>query len=333
MAKVQLTGEIPLNLEDLRNSEKQIRFYLPKTPLIRCYPLEKQLNYQGRIFLKCENLQWTGSFKTRGAFNALLHLSEEEKKRGVISRSSGNFSQALAYAGSILHVPTVIIMPINAPEIKKENTIRYGARVVLTEPNYIKQQEEVLKIARSEKFTLLSPFNHLHMIEGASTISLEILEELPSIAQYFCQIGGGGLMAGTASAFKATNPTIEVIGVEPQGANDYFLSRQAGKLVRLETTDTIADGLRAPQVGDLPWPLLQKNVDKTTTVTDEEIKQAMRFLFEKMGMIIEPSGATSFAVLLFHPEWLKPKSDIACILSGGNVDRILFFKWIEEGHS
>ena len=319
-----------MNIEEIRKAERQIRVYLPKTPLVRCYPLEKQLKYQGRIFLKCENLQWTGSFKTRGAFNALLHLSTEEKKRGAISRSSGNFSQALAYAGSILQIPIVIVMPSNAPEIKKENTSRYGARVVLTEANYNTQQEKVLEIAQSEKLVTLSPFNHLHVIEGAGSISIEIWEELPTIAQYFCQIGGGGLMAGTATAFKALNPNIEVIGVEPLGANDYFLSCQAGKPIRLETTDTIADGLRAPQVGDLPWPFLQHNVDKAMTITDEEIKMAMRFLYEKMGMMIEPSGAASFAALLAHPNQLKPHTDIACILSGGNVDRASFFKWIKE---
>jgi threo-3-hydroxy-L-aspartate ammonia-lyase len=320
---------IVLNLQDIRTAERQIRRYLPKTPLVRCYHLEKELSHHGRIFLKCENLQWTGSFKTRGAFNALLHLSEEEKKRGVISRSSGNFAQALAYAGSTLHVPTIIVMPSNAPEVKKENTAKYGARVLLIEPDYIKQQEKVIEIAQSQKLTVLSPFNHPHVIEGAGTISLEIWEELPTIAQYFCQIGGGGLMAGSATTFKALNPAIEVIGIEPQGANDYFRSRQTGERIRLDTTVTIADGLRAPQVGDLPWPLLQQNVDKTATVTDEEIKGAMRFLYEKMGMIIEPSGAASLAALLFHPEWIKPKSDIACILSGGNVDRTPFFQWIK----
>jgi threo-3-hydroxy-L-aspartate ammonia-lyase len=320
---------IIMDLRDIRTAEQEIRRYLPKTPLVRCYPLEKELNYQGRIFLKCEHLQWTGSFKSRGAFNALLHLSEEEKKRGVISRSSGNFAQALAYAGSTLHVPTLVVMPSNAPEIKKESTARHGARVLLTELNYLEQQEKVLEIARTERLTVLSPFNHVHIIEGAGTISLEIWEELPTIAQFFCQIGGGGLMAGSATAFKALNPSIEVIGIEPKGANDYFRSRQAGERIRLETTDTIADGLRAPQVGDLPWPLLQKNVDKAETVTDEEIKGAMRFLYEKMGMVIEPSGATSFAALLSHPEWLKPDSDIACILSGGNVDRTPFFQWIK----
>jgi threonine dehydratase len=317
-----------LDLDSIRSVEKKIRPYLPKTPLVRCYPLEKYLNYSGRIFLKCENLQWTGSFKTRGAFNALLHFSAKEKKTGAISRSSGNFAQALAYAGSELQIRIVIIMPSNAPAVKKESTAKYGAHVILTEPDYAKQEEKVLEIVQSGKLTLLSPFNHPHIIAGAGTISLEIWEELPKIAQYFCQIGGGGLMAGTATAFKALNPAIEIIGIEPRGANDYFLSRQTGKRTRLERVQTIADGLLAPQVGDLPWPLLQKNVDKALTVTDEEIKGAMHFLYEKMGMIIEPSGAASLAAILFHPEWLKPDSDIACILSGGNVDRISFFQWI-----
>jgi len=319
-----------INLEGIRSAERLIRPYLPKTPLVRCYPLEQLLNFAGRIFLKCENVQWTGSFKTRGAFNALLHLSPEERKRGAISRSSGNFAQALAYAGAALKVPTTLIMPSTAPQIKKENTERYGARIFLTEPDYLKQQEKVHEIVKVEKLTLLHPFNHHRVIEGAGTISLEIWEEIPTIAQYYCQIGGGGLMAGTATAFKSLNAAIEVTGVEPLGANDYCLSREEGTPVRIEKTDTIADGLLAPQVGDLPWPLLQQHVDKTMTVTDRNIRQAMKFLYEKMGMIIEPSGVVSFAALMAHPEKIKPRSDIACILSGGNVDRSSFFKWIAE---
>ncbi len=319
-----------INLEGIRSAEQLIRSYVPKTPLVRCYPLEQQLNFAGRIFLKCENLHRTGSFKVRGAFNALLHLSPQERKRGAISRSSGNFAQAMAYACSTLHIPATLIMPSNVPDIKKESTEKYHPRIILTEPDYLKQQEKVLEIAEAENLALLHPFNHPRVIAGAGTISLEIWEELPTIAQYYCQIGGGGLMAGTATTLKALHSAIEVIAVEPLGANDYFLSREERKPVRLKKTDTIADGLLAPQVGDLPWPLLQKHVDHAMTVTDRNIKQAMKFIYEKMGMIIEPSGATSFAAMLAHPERIKPRSDVVCILSGGNVDRPSFFKWIGE---
>jgi threonine dehydratase len=317
-------------IEEFRLAERLIRAYLPKTPLVRCYPLEEQLNYAGRLFLKCENLQWTNSFKTRGAFVALLQMSPEERKRGAISRSSGNFAQALAYAGSVLQVPITLIMPSTVPQIKKESTEKYGPRIFLTEPDYDKQFEKVQKIAETEKLTVLHPFNHPSVIRGAGTISLEIWEDVPTIAQYYCQIGGGGLMSGSSTALKALNPDIETIGVEPLGANDYFLSREEGTRVRIQKTETIADGLLAPEVGDLPWPLLQRHVDKAMTVTDRDIKHAMKFLYEKMGMIIEPSGAVSFAAMLAHPERIKPRSDIACILSGANVDRHRFFQWIKE---
>lgn len=321
-----------INLNDFQSAEQLIRTYLPKTPLVRCYPLEQQLNYAGRLFLKCENLQATGSFKIRGAFNALLNLSPQERKRGVISRSSGNFAQAVAYACSVLHIPATLIMPSTVPPIKKESTERYGARIILTEPDYLKQYEKVLEISQAENLVVLHSFNHPRVIEGAGTISSEIWEELPTIAQYYCQIGGGGLMGGTSTALKALNEGIEVIAVEPLGANDFVLSQEEGKPVRITKTDTIADGLLAPQVGDLIWPLLQKNVDTAMTVTDQNIKQAMKFLYEKMGMIIEPSGAVSFAALLAHPERIKPRSDVVCILSGGNVDRHSFFKWIGKNY-
>lgn len=313
-----------LDLETVKLAERRIRPYCVKTPLIRCYALEKKLSFSGRLFLKCEHLQPTGSFKPRGAFNAMLQV----KGKGVVARSSGNFSQAMAYAGSILNIPTTIVLPKNAPEVKKENTAKLGARVILGEGSYEEQHVLTRRIAETENLELLSPFNHPDVIAGAGTIALEIWDSLPTLAQYFCQIGGGGLMAGTSTTLKALNSRIETVGVEPIGANDYFLSRKAGRRIPLDSPNTIADGLRAPQVGELPWPLLQKNVDRTVTVTDEEIIGAMKFLFEEMGMIIEPSGVASLALLLYHPEQLHPQGDAVCVLSGCNVDRADFFKWI-----
>jgi threonine dehydratase len=319
-----------LPYDEILSAQENIRPYLPKTLLVQCHPLEKELKLKGRLFLKCEHLQLTGSFKVRGAFNALLQLSAEEKKRGVITRSSGNFAQALAFAGSVLHVPITLVMPSNAPKIKIESTAKYSPKIIFSEHDQIQQQAQAFDIAKKEKLALLSPFDHLEVIAGAGTIALEVWETLPSVTQYFCPIGGGGLMAGTATAFKALNPTIETVGIEPQGANDYYLSRQAGARTRLEKVDTIADGLRAPQVGELTWPILQKNVDKLALVSDTEIISAMRYLHEKMGFIVEPSGAAAFASLLNHPERIKPGSDAVCVLSGSNVDRAAFDKWVQD---
>lgn len=315
--------------EDVLHAEKRIRPFVPKTPLVRCYALELALKSTVRFFLKCEHLHETNSFKVRGAFNALLALSEEEKKRGVIARSSGNFAQALAYAGSVLQIPITIVMGSNVMSIKRKNTEQWGARVLIADPHHDKQLAIVTQIAQDEELSVLSPFDHLHVIEGAATIALEIWEDLPSLTHYVCQIGGGGLMAGTSAAFKTLNPQIETIGIEPAQANDFFLSHQAGHRVRLDTIDTIADGLRAPQVGQLNWPLLQKCVDRATTVSEKEIKGALRFLYEKVGMLIEPSGAVSFAAFLYHPEWFPPQTDVVCILSGANIDKEVFYYAIQ----
>ncbi len=315
--------------DEILAAERHIRPHILTTPLIRCHPLEKQLHLKGRLFLKCEQQQKTGSFKLRGAFNALLQLSPQEKKQGVITRSSGNFAHSLAYAGSVLNIPITVVMPSNVPDIKKESTARYGARIILAEPKHAAQNAKVQEIADLEKLAIFSPFDHLKVIEGAGTIALEIWESLPTVSQFFCPIGGGGLMAGTSTAFKALNPTIEITGVEPQGANDYYLSRQAGLISHLDHVHTIADGLRAPRVGDFTWPMLQKNVTKLALVSDEEIIDAMRYLHENMKMTVEPSGAAAFAALLNHPERIHPGADAVCLLSGGNVDKHAFEKWVK----
>lgn len=313
-----------MQITTIQKAQRTIAPYIRKTPLIRAFALEECLKSKAQIYLKCENLQITSSFKARGAFNALLNLSSQEKKRGVVTRSSGNFAQALAYASSKLDIPATIVMPKNAPSIKKEKTAQYRPTLIFAGPTRKEELAEVEKHTSSQGLTPLSPYNHTDVIAGQGTIALEIFETLPSISQFFCPIGGGGIMAGTASAFKALNPAVHLVGIEPKGANDYYLSRQAGKLTTLDKIDTIADGLRAPQVGSLNWPILQQLVDEVATVSDEQIKAAIRMLYDAMGMIIEPSGAASVAGLLFKPELRKQEGDIVCVLTGANVDLDLF---------
>ncbi len=308
-----------MDLSHIQQTRTRILPYIQKTPLIRCYGYEY-------LYLKCEHLQMTASFKVRGAFNAMLKLDPEEKKRGVITRSMGNFAQAVAYAGQLLHIPATIILPSNVPKIKKEGVDRYKARAILQAGGSKEEQKVVEKIAREEHLTILSPYNIPAVIEGAGTLALEIHEQLPSIHTYFGQIGGGGLMAGSSFVFKHLNPSIRTIAVEPEGANDYFLSRGKDYPIFLDNVDTIADGLRAPQVGDVPWPYLQKYVDHAETVSDREIIAAMHLLYDKMGMIIEPSGATSLAAALRHCK--THREPTVCVLTGANVDRSSFFEWI-----
>ncbi|MBS0653120.1 MAG: threonine/serine dehydratase [Verrucomicrobia bacterium] len=317
-----------MELVDIQKAQRAIAPYVRKTPLIRAFPIEECLKSDARIYLKCENFQITSSFKARGAFNALLNLSADAKKRGVVTRSSGNFAQALAYAGFVLNIPATIVMPENAPQVKKEKTAQYKPALLFRGPSQKEEQAEVERLASTEGLTPLSPHNHRDVIAGQGTIALEIFEDLPSVAQFFCPIGGGGIMAGTSIAFKSLNPDIHLVGIEPEGANDYYLSRQAGNPISLDKIDTIADGLRTPQVGSLNWPVLEKLLDEAATVTDEQIKAAMRLLYNAMGLIIEPSGAASVAGLLFKPDIRRHQGDIVCVLTGGNVDLDLFYSWL-----
>jgi threonine dehydratase len=316
-----------MDLATIRAVRKEIAPYIQKTPLIRAWPLEQALKTQARLFLKCEQLQWTNSFKVRGAFAALLHLSPQEKKRGVITRSAGNFAQAVARAAQQLKVGATIIMPLAVPLVKKEATAQYGATIVLHGKTQKEEQDKVAEIAEKEKCIVLSPYDHLDVIAGQGSMALEIDEELPSIKNFVGQIGGGGLLSGMATAFKGLKPKIRTIGVEPIGAQDYFLSRKEGKRRVLENITTIADGLKAPQVGALNWPLLQKYVDETRVVSEDAIKKAMAFLYKEMGILVEPSGATGVAAL-FDSDPLEVEGDTVFVLSGGNVDRDKFYTWV-----
>jgi threonine dehydratase len=311
-----------MDLSSFSEAQRRIRPYVERTPLIPFYPLPGV-----RLFLKCEHLQATNSFKVRGAFNAMLSLSPEERAKGVVTRSMGNFAQAVAYAGHVLKIPATIILPANVPIVKKEGVEKYKARAILQEGGSRREQQVVEDIAAKEGLAMLSPFNIPPVIEAAGAMAVEIHEQLPTIRVFFGQVGGGGMMAGMSCAFKKIDPSIRTIAVEPAGANDYFLSRKKGSPVFLEKVDTIADGLRAPQVGDVPWPLLQKYVDEAVTVTDREMIDVLRVFYEKMGIILEASGVTGLAYAI---EWCKkrPKEDAVCVLTGANVDRSSFFSWI-----
>ena len=313
-----------MQLSDIHKARDLIQPYIQKTPLVHA----KILDRPGvRLFLKCEHLQVSNSFKARGAFNVLLNLNNEDKKRGVITRSAGNFAKALSLAGQILKIPVTIVMPLHAPEVKKEGVVKHGAKIILHGTSHAESQAKVDEIAKQEGLLTLSPYNHRDVIIGQGTLGPEIQEQLPSVSHYIAPIGGGGLMGGSSFALKKLDPKIHIIGVEPIDAGDYFLSCQQGKKVVLEKPKSIADGLLAPTVGDLNWPLLQANVDRPILVSEEEIIEAMRFLYTKLGMIVEPSGAVSVAAFLFHPE-LSLQGDIVALISGGNVDLDKFYQWV-----
>lgn len=313
-------------LSQIQKANHRIKPFIRKTPLVRAYAFEEKYSLPHRLFFKCEQLQATHSFKARGAFNALLKLPTGQ---GVITRSSGNFAQAVSYAASCLQIPAHIIMPLSVPKIKKELTEKYHAHVLLYGEGHLEQQEKVVSLAKEMNLAVLSPYDHLDVIEGQATAGLEIYEELPSIRHYFCPVGGGGLAAGSMAALKQLDPSIHTIGVEPEEANDYFLSRQEGHRVKKETIHTIADGLRAPQVGNLNYPLLEQYLDTAMCITEVEIKQALCLLYKTMGLVVEPSGAVSIAGMIKALPHLPP-GDTVCLLSGGNVDPDLFTAWVAE---
>lgn len=322
-----------VNLEDIHKARSNIQDCIKKTPLIKApQDLSQKIAHKGDIYFKCENFQYTNTFKVRGAFNAILNLTEEEKRRGVVTRSSGNFAQAVAYAAQQLHIHAKIVVPKNIPKIKLQLTQQFGPEIILVNSLHEDGDKIVQEIVEKEGMTMLHPYNLKNVISGQGTAALEIYEDLSTIKNFFCPIGGGGLLAGCSTALKALNADIQVIGVEPSGAADYYNSRKMGNPIPLKHVDTIADGLRATVVGDLAWPLLQKNVDRAELVSDEEIKIAMKYLKEQMNFTTEPSGATAFASLLLHQQTLLEGHTVV-LISGANVDPDMFKLWLNEATS
>ncbi|NVM45321.1 MAG: threonine/serine dehydratase [Candidatus Lokiarchaeota archaeon] len=279
-----------------------------------------------RVIIKCENFQRTGSFKFRGAWNCISHIPIVERERGIIAHSSGNFAQAVALVATILQLKATIVMPNNATPSKIQATKGYGAEVVLcgNEPgDRAKKAEELIQ---KYNYRLIHPFDDNSVIVGAGTTAYELMNSIDLIDLLFVPIGGGGLISGCSIAAKGIDPRVKVIGVEPKNADDAFRSFQLGKRVPVENPNTIADGLRT-SVGELTFPIIQENVDKIITVTEEQIIDAMRFYWERMKLIVEPSGAVSLAGLLsgnIDPSLIKNRR-IGIIISGGNIDLSDFF--------
>lgn len=317
-----------LVLEDFQRVLATIKPYIRKTSLTRCRELEKELNCTYRIFLKLESEQVTKSFKARGAFNALLSLKTPEK--GIVTRSSGNFAQAIAYAGKLLGIKVTVVMPINVPEIKKIETQKHDPTLILAGTTHEEGNLLVEKIKAETGALPLSPFNHIDVIKGQGTIALEVFQELPEVHHFFCPIGGGGLMGGCATALKLLKPTIETVGIEPVGADDYYLYRREGHPIKLPSINTVCDGLRAPQVGDLTRPLLDQHVDQVSTVPDDSVIKAMQFLQDKCGLMVEPSGAAALAGLFKHAKSLK--GDTVCMISGANITESSFNELVIPKH-
>lgn len=290
------------------------------TPLIQ-FPLCAQDPRQ--LFLKPENQQPIGAFKLRGAYNKIAQLSAEDRKRGVITYSSGNHGQGVAYAARALGVKAVIVMPAAAPVIKRENTAALGAALVLVGPTGIERQFKAEELAAQKGYVIIPPYADEQIIAGQGTVGLEILEDLPSVEMVLAPVGGGGLISGVATAIKLTRPEVKMIGVEPALGGDARASFIAGHVVQFpaaEVTRTIADGLRAQCVGDINFEHIRRYVDDIITVTEDEILRATQYLNRNPATTAEPSGAVATAGFIFHAAELPTAKLAVAIVSGGNID-------------
>ena len=302
--------------EDILQAHVRIRPYIHRTPVFTCRSLDERTGAQ--VYLKCENLQKVGAFKFRGASNAVSSLSEGEAVRGVATHSSGNHAQALALAARLRGIPAHIVMPENAPAIKKAAVAGYGGQITLCEPTLAAREKTLEQVQEATRAVVIHPYNHEAVIAGQGTATLELLEDVPDLDLIMVPVGGGGLLSGTAIAAKGINPRLRVLAGEPQMADDAFRSLQAGHILPSVNPRTIADGLLT-SLGTLTFPIIRKHVEQIVTVSEAGIIEAMRFLWERAKLIIEPSAAVPVAAMWEGKVDLRGKK-VGIILSGGNLD-------------
>ena len=313
-------------LYDFIEARERLNTVITKTKLIHSSIFSNETGNE--VYIKPENLQRTGAFKIRGAYNKIAKLTEEEKKRGVIAASAGNHAQGVALAAQKLGIKAVIVMPKHTPLIKVEATRRYGAEVILTGEVYDEAYEYAKKLQEKEGYTFVHPFNDEDVIEGQGTIALEVLEELPDADIILVPIGGGGLISGIASAAKLKNPLIKIIGVEPEGAASALEARKSHHVVELDEANTIADGTAVKKIGDITFDYIEKYVDDIVTVSDYELMAAFLVLVEKHKIVAENSGILAVAGL---KKLNVTGKKIISIISGGNIDVLTISSMINKG--
>jgi threonine dehydratase len=309
-----------VTLAEIRSAQARLNGITVHTALIEFSHPESDLR---QLFLKPENQQPIGAFKLRGAYNKIASLSESDRKRGVITYSSGNHAQGVAYAARALGVKAVIVMPENAPQIKREATAALGAEVIMVGPGSAERQLKAEEMAAQLGYVIVPPFNDEQIIAGQGTMGLEILEDLPEVETVLAPVGGGGMLSGVATAIKLSKPSIKVIGVEPELAGDAQASFRAGKIVQFpaeRVSHTIADGLRTQSIGPINFEHIRRYVDDIITVSEGEIREAVRLLAANPATVAEPSGAVAVAGFLFHRDQLPATKRNVAIISGGNID-------------
>ena len=317
-----------LTLDQVKAAAKLLEGIAQRTPLESSRSLTALVGVP--TYLKCENLQRTGAFKIRGAYNRIHGLSDEQRRAGVVAASAGNHAQGVALASSLLDVKATVFMPEGAALPKVEATAGYGADVVLKGSNYDEAFSAATEFAGTSGATMVHPFDHLDVMAGQGTIGLEILEDLPDVSAVIVPVGGGGLISGIASAIKATSPDVKVYGVEPEGAAGMIAALDAGRVVSLDSVKTIADGLASKSTGELTFEHVKTLVDEVVTVSEEEIAQALLLVLERAKMLVEPAGSIGVAALMAGKLSIKD-GPIVTLLSGGNIDPMLLMGIIRFG--
>ena len=311
-----------LQLQDVIEANNRIRPYIHNTPVLTCSAIDQMIG--AKLYFKCENFQKVGAFKFRGATNAIFSLSDEEASRGVVTHSSGNHAAALALAARNRGITARIVMPDNAPPVKVAAVENYGGKITVCDSNPVAREGMAGRIVEETGATLIHPANDLPIIAGQGTAALEFLEAVEDLDFILAPVGGGGLLSGTAIASRGLKSDVKVIGCEPKNADDAFRSLKAGKILPSLNPDTVADGLRT-SLGNNTFPIIRDFVDEVVLATEEGIVAAMKTMFERMKIIVEPSSAVPLAVLISGQLNVKGKK-VGIIVSGGNVDFRRFFE-------
>jgi threo-3-hydroxy-L-aspartate ammonia-lyase len=317
---IETSFEMAIALADVRRAAEGLRGVANRTPVVTSRTVDALVGAQ--VFFKCENLQRGGAFKFRGAYNRLVALSAEERARGVVAFSSGNHAQGVALAARELGIQAAVVMPTDAPALKLAATEGYGAEVVRYDRLTEDREAIAGRLAAERGATLVPPYDHPLIMAGQGTAALEFIEEVQTLDWLLLPVGGGGLLSGCAVAATGLLPRIKVVGVETETSNDWEQSLAAGHAVHIDPPDTIADGMRTQQPGALTFPIVQRLVERVMTVSDQEVKDAMRFLLLRMKLLVEPTGAVPVALLLSGRLDLRGQR-VGIILSGGNADPAL----------
>jgi threonine dehydratase len=321
-----MTTPAAVTFDDVQAAARRIAREAKVTPVLASRSLDERL--RARFFFKCESFQRAGAFKFRGAYNAISRLSDAERERGILTYSSGNHAQAVALASRLLGAKATVVMPADAPAAKRKATEGYGARIVAYDPAREDREEVARRLQADGNPVLIPPFDHPDVVAGQGTSAMELFDEIGALDLLLVPCGGGGLLSGSAIVAKTLSPGCRVIGVEPEAGDDATRSFRTGTLHTVRNPRTIADGARTPSLGAVTFPLVRQYVDDMVTVSDDDILRAMRFLWERMKLVVEPTGALGLAAAWKGAVDVGGKR-VGVIVSGGNVDLSTAFAWTE----